>query len=579
LKITTAKLCEDVIKPATLTDRCAFLDTLRGETDSSGKPSVGRATVFVSHAWRYRVVDVIDTILDFAKESPDGTAEHYFWVDIFVNNQHAEGLDHPFEWWCSTFKDNIAAIGKVLLVMTPWDAPIPLTRAWCLWEIFCALELEQDGKAQLIVRLPANQRTPFFSGVIKGPGRALEALAAVDVEKAQAHSAKDLDSILNAVRGSIGCHRLNTDVIAHLREWFLATTVSLAKQLFDSSHQCFGDLMFQFGQLEEALGFYHRTLQWSVERLGPGNKQAAMAHEGIARVSTIRGQYDTALAHAWSALTIQRHELDRPHVNLNVATTYVTMASAHQGKGEHGKAMELYDMALAIYQANLRLEHPTAGAVYGNMAIIHLMEKRYDEALECLHKDLHIKMATLGETHCDTAVAHGNMGKFLLDSQGEHDKALEHYDKALTIQLATLGSKHYSLVNTYNGMAKVYQSRGQHDQALELYNKAVRILTLSGEVAAAAATYRGMAEIYSSRDQHDKALDYHHKALDILMRTVGERHVSTLCAYGSIGGAHFLNGDKVMARSWLQRAVDALSGKLDPDDSDFKTFSGWLAVC
>jgi hypothetical protein len=69
--ITTEKLCEAVIKPATLTQRCAFLDTLRGRTDSSGKPSVGRATVFVSHAWRYRVNDVIDTMLDFADENPD----------------------------------------------------------------------------------------------------------------------------------------------------------------------------------------------------------------------------------------------------------------------------------------------------------------------------------------------------------------------------------------------------------------------------------------------------------------------------------------------------------------------------
>jgi hypothetical protein len=180
--ITTERLCEAVIKPATL-DRCAFLDTLRGRTDSSGKPSVGRATVFVSHAWRYHVNDVIDTMLDYASANPD--VDQYFWFDIFVNNQHAEGLNHPFEWWCSAFKDNIAAIGTVLLVMTPWDAPIPLTRAWCLWEIYCALELEQQGRGvQLMVRLPANQRAAFLAGVKEGYGNVMKALAAVDAEKA-----------------------------------------------------------------------------------------------------------------------------------------------------------------------------------------------------------------------------------------------------------------------------------------------------------------------------------------------------------------------------------------------------------
>jgi hypothetical protein len=158
--ITTEKLCEAVIKPATLTQRCAFLATLRGRTDSSGKPSIGRATVFVSHAWRYRVSDVIDTMLDFASADPD--TDHYFWFDVFVNNQHAEGLNHPFEWWCSTFKDDIAAIGTVLLVMTPWDAPIPLTRAWCLWEIYCALEPGGARQRRAADRTAAGQPARCF---------------------------------------------------------------------------------------------------------------------------------------------------------------------------------------------------------------------------------------------------------------------------------------------------------------------------------------------------------------------------------------------------------------------------------
>jgi hypothetical protein len=46
-----------------------------------------------------------------------------------TNNQH-QATSHPFEWWCTTFRESIKAIGSVLLVMTPWDNPIPLTRVW-----------------------------------------------------------------------------------------------------------------------------------------------------------------------------------------------------------------------------------------------------------------------------------------------------------------------------------------------------------------------------------------------------------------------------------------------------------------
>jgi hypothetical protein len=63
-----------------------------------------------------RVNDVINTILDFANANPD--SEH-FDVGVFVNNQRTEGLE------ALMIKDNIAAIGTVLLVMhmTPETYP------------------------------------------------------------------------------------------------------------------------------------------------------------------------------------------------------------------------------------------------------------------------------------------------------------------------------------------------------------------------------------------------------------------------------------------------------------------------
>ena len=70
-----------------------------------------------------------------AKEHPGA----YFWFDLYINNQHGtESV--PQEWWSTTFKQSIKSIGSVLLVMSPWNNPTPLTRAWCLWEIMCALD-------------------------------------------------------------------------------------------------------------------------------------------------------------------------------------------------------------------------------------------------------------------------------------------------------------------------------------------------------------------------------------------------------------------------------------------------------
>eukprot|EP00911_Craspedida_sp_UC1_P001841 UC1_evm1s1411 len=129
---------------------------------------VGPATVFVSHAWKFPLSAALDVMLTQAEEEP----EAYFWFDLFVNNQiSAPALAQ--DWWATTFKDSIRTIGKVMLVLSPWSDPIPLTRAWCLWEILCAMD--QDG-VELLIRLPRSQRRGFHQGLVKNYDMVLETL-------------------------------------------------------------------------------------------------------------------------------------------------------------------------------------------------------------------------------------------------------------------------------------------------------------------------------------------------------------------------------------------------------------------
>jgi hypothetical protein len=48
-----------------------------------------------------------------------------------VTAQHASaGPSKPSSWWMGTFKQSIARIGSLLLVVDAWDDPAPLRRAW-----------------------------------------------------------------------------------------------------------------------------------------------------------------------------------------------------------------------------------------------------------------------------------------------------------------------------------------------------------------------------------------------------------------------------------------------------------------
>ena len=80
---------------------------------------------------------------------------------MFVANQHRVAT-LPQEWLSGAFRQSVVDIGRTVLVLQPWHAPVPLTRSWCLWEIFSAL----DGGAELQIALSPAQREAFQEALV-----------------------------------------------------------------------------------------------------------------------------------------------------------------------------------------------------------------------------------------------------------------------------------------------------------------------------------------------------------------------------------------------------------------------------
>jgi hypothetical protein len=98
--MTTADVCWKYLLPLTAARHESYIDQQRRE----GPPlSVGKATVFISHAWSFEFLSLVDAL----------------WFDLFTNNQHL-APELPFEWWCGTFKPAISMIRETFT-----------TRCWC----------------------------------------------------------------------------------------------------------------------------------------------------------------------------------------------------------------------------------------------------------------------------------------------------------------------------------------------------------------------------------------------------------------------------------------------------------------
>jgi hypothetical protein len=90
-------------------------------------------------------------------------------------------------------------------VLAPWDDPIPLTRCWCLFEIFTAITAG-EGKVELLVRLPASQRPAFVEALTNDFDVVMDTLVRVESQRAEAFLKTDQERIHAAIKASPGGH-------------------------------------------------------------------------------------------------------------------------------------------------------------------------------------------------------------------------------------------------------------------------------------------------------------------------------------------------------------------------------------
>ena len=115
-----------------------YADFVAAESDSTGRRKVGKATVFVSHVWKMAAKDFFEVCLYEMAE------DDYAWIDLYLHNQYQGAIsdigDENSEYWISKFGELIGGIKKVIAIVTDWQAPVMLTRIWCLFELNAAIE-------------------------------------------------------------------------------------------------------------------------------------------------------------------------------------------------------------------------------------------------------------------------------------------------------------------------------------------------------------------------------------------------------------------------------------------------------
>eukprot|EP00041_Stephanoeca_diplocostata_P039341 m.1615215 g.1615215 ORF g.1615215 m.1615215 type:complete len:2119 (-) comp25371_c2_seq7:1818-8174(-) len=224
--------------PSTEKKKCKYVESLKGADHR------GHATALLSYCWAYKITDVVRALASWCTEEKRDPKRTYIWMCALCVNQHEASAEvRSTDFFKREFGERVKSIGLILPLLLPWDEPIYLTRAWCLFELYTAISFRGDCEISAI--FTPEQAVLFKKAVSSGGYSKIdETLNSIRSERARATVQDDEDSIKLVIKESLagGFQSLDNMIRAHLLEWFhsagavqVASRLSRAPQAWSNS--------------------------------------------------------------------------------------------------------------------------------------------------------------------------------------------------------------------------------------------------------------------------------------------------------------------------------------------------------
>lgn len=209
--LSTGDVKSKFLLPCTSRMRCSYAALLSMQES----PEVGRANAFISHAYFYEFLDVLEAV-EVWESRQGGGGRHFYYFDLFVVNQHGQGSKVPFQVLRNEFGQGVVGAGRTLLVLD--DSASAMRRLWCVFEVAvtCAEGIPFE------VLMTRRHEAAFRVQLVQGYDVVLARTLNVDVELADAKEASDADNIRAVVRNGQGFLRTNQLVLGAMTQWMHA---------------------------------------------------------------------------------------------------------------------------------------------------------------------------------------------------------------------------------------------------------------------------------------------------------------------------------------------------------------------
>lgn len=457
----TKDVCDRFVKPKTQRLSASYCDLLKSQNHTG----VGTAVVYISHSWSLAFLDVVDSLdCHYGR-----TSDIVVWFDLFCYNQHHSGST-SFEHWSSLIKSANVVFKNTLVVLSPWQNPTPLSRAWCVYEICSAIE----NKCSLEIALSKSEEDSFVETIRNDFESFDEIAVTIDARSVYSTHATDKTRVLDEVQKSVGLTAINRVVCDLLREWTIRTMKKAVVEEVDQDSKLdlkitLGALLRNSGRYAEAEPLLKESLEAMQRDLGPEHPDTLAAMNNLASIYESEGRYEAAEPLLVNCLAISNRVLgpDDP-ITMTVTSSLADVYSSQQ---KYVEAEPLYIECLRASVEMLGAEHPDTLTSKNNLAYLYVCQGKFDEAEPILTSCLDERSRELGPDHPDTLASMHNLA-YLYKSQKKYASAEPLYQRCLDMQRIKSGEEHPNTLSSMCGLASVYECQGKLDLAEPLYIEA-----------------------------------------------------------------------------------------------------------
>jgi hypothetical protein len=241
--LTTERVCQDIIMEKTRGGKWSYCDMMKQQCHAA---YAAKAAAFISHAHSYLFLDLISALQWLFRNEPDTIV----WIDLFSINQHVP-MDWTFDWLSTTFKSAVDLMGRTVMVMSPWNNPLPFTRAWCVFEAYCTAVTNSRFE---IAMSKTDERTFLRDIDMNADSRMNQMLATIRAEKSQCSVESDRVSIFSVVEETIGFARLDSMLFERYRKWVIQVSRDALENFSDLQKR--SSLLDTVGVLYSSQGRY-----------------------------------------------------------------------------------------------------------------------------------------------------------------------------------------------------------------------------------------------------------------------------------------------------------------------------------